>query len=222
MAFEGEGGGSKVAVVKRALISVYDKEGLEALIEELAKYKVEIISSRGTAERIRGLGYRAVDVSKYTGFPEGPEGLLKTLHPKIHGGLLLDPKKPSHKTYMERHGILPIDLVVVNLYPFEEVVGKGGVTVREAAGNIDIGGSALMRAAAKGALLHGRVSVITDTGRYGSIIEELRRNKGSISIETRRKLALEAFKRTAEYDGAIDDFLSNRPIFETRGADGRR
>ncbi len=197
-------------VVKRALISVYDKEGLEFLVEELAKYDVEIVSSGGTAEKIRQLGYEAVDVSEYAGFPEGPEGLLKTLHPKIHGGLLLDPRRPSHRSYMERNGIPPIDLVVVDLYPFEKAVGKEEITMSEAVWNIDIGGIALLRAAAKGALLNGRVAVVSDKDMYGSIVEELHRHEGSIGVETKKKLALEAFRRTADYDRAIANFLSKQ------------
>ena len=194
-------------MIKRALISVSDKTGLERFVEGLAKYGVEIVSSSGTAARIRGLGYgNVVEVSEYTGHPESPGGLLKTLHPKIHGGLLLDPSDPEHRAYMERHGIKPFDLVVVNLYPFEAAAGRGA-GLREAAENIDIGGPTMIRAAAKAALLYDRVAVVVDPAQYGEVVEALRENDGAISSALRRRLAEEAFRRTAEYDAAICRYL---------------
>ncbi len=194
-------------MIKRALISVSDKTGLERLVEGLAKYGVEIVSSSGTAARIRELGYgNVVEVSEYTGHPESPGGLLKTLHPKIHGGLLLDPSDPEHRAYMERHGIKSFDLVVVNLYPFEAAAGRGA-GLREAAENIDIGGPTMIRAAAKAALLYDRVAVVVDPAQYGEVVEALRENDGAVPSALRRRLAEEAFRRTAEYDAAICRYL---------------
>jgi len=194
-------------MIERALISVSDKTGLERLVEALGKYGVEIVSSSGTAARIRGLGYgNVVEVSEYTGHPESPGGLLKTLHPKIHGGLLLDPSDPEHRAYMERHGIKSFDLVVVNLYPFEAAAGRGA-GLREAAENIDIGGPAMIRAAAKAALLYDRVAVVVDPAQYGEVVEALRENDGAVPSALRRRLAEEAFRRTAEYDAAICRYL---------------
>ena len=193
--------------MKRALISVSDKSGLEDLVKVLGEYDVEIISSGGTARRIRELNHpKLVEVSDYTGFPESPEGLLKTLHPKVHGGLLLSRDKPDHEEYMDKHGIKPIDLVVVNLYPFESTVAKD-VDLLTAAENIDIGGPTMIRSAAKSALLYGNVAVVTSPGQYPGIIETLRVNKGSIPKTIIRKLANSAFRKTASYDFAIVDYL---------------
>jgi len=197
-------------MIKRALISVSDKSGLDGLVEELSRWDVEIIASSGTAARIKELGYGNVkEVSEYTGHPESPGGLLKTLHPKIHGGLLLERDDPEHREYMELHGIWPLDLVVVNLYPFEDTVEKGA-SVREAMENTDIGGPTMMRSAAKSALLHGRVAVVVDPAQYREIAKALRENEGNIPSALKRRLAEEAFKRTAEYDAAICSYLEQR------------
>ncbi len=199
-------------MIERALISVSDKTGLDGLVEELSRLDVEIVASSGTAARIKELGYRNVkEVSEYTGHPESPGGLLKTLHPKIHGGLLLDRDDPEHREYMERHGIQPFDLVVVNLYPFEDAVERG-VGLREAAENIDIGGPTMIRAAAKAALLYDKVTVVVDPAQYGQVVEALRENDGAIPSELRRRLAEEAFKRTAEYDAAICGYMERREV----------
>jgi phosphoribosylaminoimidazolecarboxamide formyltransferase/IMP cyclohydrolase len=195
-------------LIRKALISVYDKRGLEGLVEALAEFGVEIVSSGGTARRIRELGYpRLTEVAEHTGHPESPGGLLKTLHPKIHGGILLDPEDPDHKAYMERHGIEPFDLVCVNLYPFEQVVAVKGAGLEEAAENIDIGGPTMMRSAAKAALLYDRVAVVTDPSQYSELVEMLRDNNGELTPELRRALAEKAFKRTADYDRAIVEYL---------------
>lgn len=146
-----------------------------------------------------------VEVSEYTGFPEAPGGLLKTLHPKIHGGILLDPENPEQRAYMMREGIEPIDLVVVNLYPFEDYAAKVGG--REAAMGIDVGGPALIRAAAKAALLHGRVAVVVDPAQYGEVAEGLKRHDGDLPGDLKRRLAAEAFRRTSDYDAAIYRYL---------------
>ena len=197
-------------MIKRALISVYDKSGLEEIISALGEFGVEIVSSGGTARRIRELGYpRLTEVAEYTGHPESPGGLLKTLHPKIHGGILLNPEDPEHRAYMERHGIEAFDLVCVNLYPFEEVAPKGADLV-EAAENIDIGGPTMTRSAAKAALLYDSVAVVTDPSQYAEVVETLRANNGELTLELRRSLAEKAFKRTSGYDRAIVDYLEDR------------
>jgi phosphoribosylaminoimidazolecarboxamide formyltransferase/IMP cyclohydrolase len=197
-------------MIKRALISVYNKSGLEEIVSALGEFGVEIVSSGGTARRIRELGYpRLKEVAEYTGHPESPGGLLKTLHPKIHGGMLLNPEDPEHGAYMERHGIEAFDLVCVNLYPFEEVAAKGADLV-EAAENIDIGGPTMTRSAAKAALLYDSVAVVTDPSQYAEVVETLRANNGELTPELRRSLAEKAFKRTSGYDRAIVDYLEDR------------
>lgn len=194
-------------VVKRALVSVSDKSGLEELVKTLELYNVEVVSSGGTAKRFKELGYHnLIEVSDYTGHPESPDGLLKTLHPKVHGGLLLNVSNPEHKKYMDKHGIKPFELVVVNLYPFEATVAKGSKLL-EAAENIDIGGPTMIRSAAKAALLYRSVAVVTDPSQYEEVIKSLKANKGSITPELVRKFAQRAFKRTSEYDTAITKYL---------------
>jgi phosphoribosylaminoimidazolecarboxamide formyltransferase/IMP cyclohydrolase len=196
-------------MARRALISVYDKSGLEDLLPCLSSFGFEIIASGGTATRIRELGCTCIEISQFTGYPESPRGLVKTLHPKIHGGLLLDPDNSEDSRYMREQGIVPIELLIVNLYPFEKVVSRKDVTLKQAAENIDIGGQTLIRAAAKAALLTGRVSVLIDPTQYKSFMEEMKRNNGEISNVTRRKLAREAFALTSRYDLAIREYLSN-------------
>jgi len=194
-------------LIKRALVSVSDKSGLGELLGTLEKHKFRLISSGGTARIIRQLGYNVIEVSDYTGYPESPDGLVKTLQPKIHGGLLLDPNNPTHKRYMDEQGIEPIGLLVVNLYPFEKVIEQQDVTLIEAVENIDIGGPAMIRAAAKGALLHGRPAVVVDPSQYQIVIDEMNRENGDVSPETIKRLAVKAFERTAEYDCLIRDHL---------------
>lgn len=197
-------------MIKRALISVYDKSGLEELVEALDAFGVEIVSSGGTARRIKEIGYeRLVEVSDYTGHPESPGGLVKTLHPKVHGGLLLNSDDASHRKWMGENGVEPIDMVVSNLYPFERVV-EGGADLETAAENIDIGGPSMTRSAAKAALLYGRVAVLTDPAQYRDVIKALRANKGELPADMIRGLAEKAFKRTADYDRAIVDYLEGR------------
>ena len=201
--------------IKTALISVSDKTGLDKLVKTLDKYNVKIISSGGTAQKIRELGHKEVtDVSDYTGFPESPGGYVKTLHPKIHGGLLLNEKNPDHLKFMEENGIEPIDMVVVNLYPFKETISQSGVTVEQARGNIDIGGPCMIRAAAKNFI---RVASVVDPSDYETIVSEMRANNGSISLELRFKLAQKAFDHTAVYDRTIADFLANKSVAEVKG-----
>jgi phosphoribosylaminoimidazolecarboxamide formyltransferase/IMP cyclohydrolase len=194
-------------MIKRAIISVYDKSGLEDLVKTLGHFRVQIISSGGTAKRIRELDYKdLVEVSEYTGHPESPEGLVKTLHPKIHGGLLLDFDNPIHRKWMQENDIKPIDLVVVNLYPFEEVVAQG-VDFVTAGNNIDIGGPTLTRSAAKASILHNKTCIVTHPSQYPEVIKTLKENGGTLTTELRQRYALTAFKRTAEYDAAIVRYL---------------
>lgn len=197
-------------MIERALISVSDKAGLESLVDALSQLSVEVVASSGTAARIRELGYKKVmEVSEYTGHPESPGGLLKTLHPKIHGGLLLDRDDPEQRAYMERHGIRPFDLVVVNLYPFEAAASRGA-GLKEAAENIDIGGPTMIRAAAKATLLYDKIAVVVDPAQYGEVIEALKEKGGAVNSALSRRLAEEAFKRTAEYDAAIRQYLERK------------
>ena len=194
-------------MIKRALISVSDKTGLEDLIKAMCEYGVEIVSSGGTAKKIRELGYmKLTEVSDYTGHPESPGGLLKTLHPRVHGGLLLNQNIPEHREYMDKHGIKPFELVVVNLYPFEATVSKEA-NLLTAVENIDIGGPTMIRSAAKATLLYGIVTIVTDPTQYPDIIKALRANKGNIPAEMKRKLAEQAFAHTSAYDMAITTYL---------------
>ena len=194
-------------MIKRALISVYDKSGLEKLVEALGGYGVEIISSGGTARKIKEIGYeRLVEVSEYTGHPESPGGLVKTLHPKVHGGLLLDVDDPEHKKWMDENEIESIDLMVVNLYPFEKVVA-GGADLETAGHNIDIGGPTMTRSAAKASLLYDRTCIVSGVAQYPEIIKTLNENDGELTTELRRRYALQAFRRTAGYDKAIVEYL---------------
>lgn len=189
------------------LISVYDKSGLEQLVEALDGYGVEIVSSGGTARRIRELGYAGlVEVSEYTGHPESPAGLVKTLHPRVHGGLLMDRGDPDHRRWMDENGVKPIDVVVSNLYPFEKVTEEGA-DLETAAENIDIGGPSMVRSAAKAALLYDSVLIVTEPAQYAEVIGTLSENDGELTTELRRRYALKAFKRTAGYDSAIVSYL---------------
>jgi phosphoribosylaminoimidazolecarboxamide formyltransferase/IMP cyclohydrolase len=189
-----------------ALISVYDKTGLDRLAWIFSKLQVKMVGSGGTAEAVRKLGFNVVEVSEYTKVSEMPGGLVKTLHPKIHGGILGDWKDPTQRKYLEANGIEPLDFVVVNLYPFQEVVKTDPQNLRKAVDNIDIGGVALIRAAGKGALLNQRVVPVTSPVQYESVVGELER-KGYVGNELRQRLAREAFILTSDYDRAIRDYL---------------
>jgi phosphoribosylaminoimidazolecarboxamide formyltransferase/IMP cyclohydrolase len=194
-------------LIERALISVYDKNGLEKFVASLKGFGVEIVSSGGTARRIREMGYpRLVEVSDYTGHPESPGGLVKTLHPKVHGGLLLDRNEEAHAAWMNENGVKPIDLVVSNLYPFEDAV-TGSADLETAAENIDIGGPSMVRSAAKAALLYDSVLIVTEPAQYMEVIKTLKENEGEITTEMRRLYALKAFRRTKDYDSAIVSYL---------------
>ena len=191
-----------------ALVSVYDKTGLDRLALIFSKLQIRILGSGGTAEAVRKLGLEVTEVSEYTGVKEMPGGLVKTLHPKIHGGILGDWRDPAQKEYLETNGVLPFDFVVVNLYPFQDAVKTAPENLRKAVDNIDIGGVALIRAAAKGALLNQRVVPVTSPAQYETLVKELER-KGYVGTELRQKLAREAFALTAEYDRAIRDYLED-------------
>ena len=190
--------------VRRALLSVSDKTGLVEFAAALHKAGVELISTGGTAKAIAAAGIAVRDVSEVTGFPEIMDGRVKTLHPAIHGALLGVRDDPEHARAMEEHAIAPIDLVIVNLYPFEEVRFSGGddAAIVE---NIDIGGPAMLRAAAKN---HAYVAVVTDPDDYAPLLAALELNFGSLSLEFRRRLAAKAFARTAAYDAAISQWFA--------------
>jgi phosphoribosylaminoimidazolecarboxamide formyltransferase/IMP cyclohydrolase len=193
--------------IARALVSVSDKTGLIELARGLHGLGVEILSTGGTARALADAGIPVVQVSAFTGSPEILDGRVKTLHPKIHGGLLGRRDDAAHRQQMAAHDIQPIDLVVVNLYPFEATVAKPGCTLEEAIENIDIGGPSMIRSAAKN---HHDVGVLTDPADYGPVLDELRANEGELSAATRARLARRAFQTTARYDGAIADWLGAR------------
>jgi phosphoribosylaminoimidazolecarboxamide formyltransferase/IMP cyclohydrolase len=190
--------------VRRALVSVSDKRGVEELARGLSRHGVEVLSTGGTARALRDAGTRVTEVAAYTGAPEILDGRVKTLHPKIHGGLL-GRDTPEHKAEMATHAIEPIDLVVVNLYPFRETVARPDVTLAEAIENIDIGGPTMIRAAAKN---HERVTVVTDPADYAALIDELDQHEGQVTSALRFRLARKAFAYTAAYDGAIANWLT--------------
>jgi phosphoribosylaminoimidazolecarboxamide formyltransferase/IMP cyclohydrolase len=192
-----------VRKIRRAIISVTDKSGIEVFAKGLSQMGVEIISTGGTAELLKKAGIMVIGISNYTGFPEMLDGRLKTLHPKIHGGILGQRDKNEHVKQMEKHGILPIDMVVVNLYAFEDTIAKG-CSLEEAIENIDIGGPTMIRAAAKN---HKDVAVVVAPSDYQNIIEEMKKNNGSLSPATRFYLAKKVFQLTARYDGAISNYL---------------
>ena len=189
-----------------ALLSVYDKTGLDRLALTFSKLRIKMLGSGGTAEAVRKLGFAVVEVSDYTQVSEMPGGLVKTLHPRIHGGILGHWKDAEQQKYLEANRIEPVDFVVVNLYPFQEVVKADPKDLRKAVDNIDIGGVALIRAAGKGALLNNRVVPVTSPLQYESVVAELEK-KGYVGNDLRQRLAREAFVVTADYDRAIRDYL---------------
>jgi phosphoribosylaminoimidazolecarboxamide formyltransferase/IMP cyclohydrolase len=197
--------------LRRALISVSDKTGLVDFARALAEREVELLSTGGTAAALREAGLKVRDVSDVTGFPEMMDGRVKTLHPKVHGGLLALRDEPSHVADMEAHGIAAIDLLVVNLYPFEATVAKGA-DYRQAIENIDIGGPAMIRAAAKN---HAHVAVVVDPEDYGTVLAALDAHDGATPYALRQKLALTAYARTAAYDAAVSGWLAQAVGEET-------
>jgi len=193
-----------VLPIRRALLSVSDKTGLIELAQELRHLGVELISTGGTAAAIRAAGLAVSDVSEVTGFPEMMDGRVKTLHPLIHGGLL--GRSGIDEAIMAEHGIAAIDLLVLNLYPFEQVTAQAHCRLEHAVENIDIGGPAMLRSAAKN---YARVAVVTDPGQYSNLINELKTERGALSGKTRFALSVAAFNRVANYDAAISNYLSS-------------
>lgn len=192
--------------VKTALVSVSDKTDLTAFVSRLVDFNVRIISTGGTARALSAGGIPVTAVEDVTGFPEMMNGRVKTLHPKIHGGLLALRDDPEHAQALTEHQITPIDLVCVNLYPFEQTVANPKVTAEDAIENIDIGGPSMIRSAAKN---HAYVTCITSPGQYDQVGSELEKNRGATSLALRKSLAAAAFARTSEYDTAIAAWMKN-------------
>src|SRR6195952_3166033 len=190
--------------VTRALLSVSDKTGLIEFARALAGHGIELVSTGGTAKAIAAAGLKVKDVSEWTAFPEMMDGRVKTLHPKVHGGLLAIRDNAEHAESMKAHGIAPIDLLVVNLYPFETTVDKGA-GFEECIENIDIGGPAMIRAAAKN---HDDVAVVVEAQDYQAVLDELAAHQGATTLSLRRRLAAKAYARTAAYDAAISNWFA--------------
>src|SRR5258708_5342167 len=189
--------------IRWAMLSVADKTGLPPFAQSLAAAGVELISTGGTAKMLRDAGLTVKDISEHTGFPEMLDGRVKTLHPKVHGGLLYLRGNPEHEATVKQHGIAPIDLVVVNLYPFEQTVAKPDVSLQDAIENIDIGGPSMLRSAAKN---HESVTVVVDPMDYDEVAKQVS-EKGNTTLELRRKLCAKVYARTAAYDAAIASHL---------------
>jgi phosphoribosylaminoimidazolecarboxamide formyltransferase/IMP cyclohydrolase len=191
--------------IKRALLSVSDKTGLVEFARELSAMGVELISTGGTAAMLKREKIASIEVSSFTGSPEILDGRVKTLHPKVHGGLLFLRENPAHEEEAAENGILPIDLVVVNLYPFEQTVAKPDVTLEEAIENIDIGGPSMLRSAAKN---YRSVTVVVDPVDYADVLESIRANEGATTLKLRERLAIKVFVTTSNYDSAIANFFN--------------
>jgi phosphoribosylaminoimidazolecarboxamide formyltransferase / IMP cyclohydrolase len=194
-----------MAKIKRVVISVSDKSGVAAFAKELDAFGVEFLSTGGTAKMLREAGLKVKDISEYTGFPEMLDGRVKTLHPKVHGGLLGVRSNPEHVKTMKQHAIENIDMLVINLYPFKQTISRQGCTFEEAIENIDIGGPAMLRSGAKN---FESVTVIIDPADYKVVIDEMKKNNGEVSRNTNFKLAAKVFKTTHEYDGMISKYLN--------------
>ncbi len=190
--------------IERAIISVTDKSGIVEFANSLSGLGVQILSTGGTARALRAGGGAVTDISDYTGFPEMMDGRVKTLHPKVHGGLLGLRDNPEHVEMMKAHGIKTIDMVVVNLYQFEKTVAKEGVTLEEAIENIDIGGPSMLRSSAKN---FRYVTVIVDPVDYEVVLREMKTTGGETTLKTRFRLARKVFQLTHQYDGAISGYL---------------
>jgi phosphoribosylaminoimidazolecarboxamide formyltransferase/IMP cyclohydrolase len=193
--------------VRRALLSVSDKTGLLDLARGLAELRVELISTGGTRKALADAGLTVRDISEVTGFPEILDGRVKTLHPRVHAGILAVRDNPQHQATLREHGIGPIDLVVCNLYPFEATVARPGSSHEDIVENIDIGGPSMVRSAAKN---YHDVAIVTDPGQYAAVLEELRAHGGGLALATRERLAAAAFARTAAYDRAISAYFAGR------------
>jgi len=196
-----------VSKIQRALVSVSKKDGLIDFVKGLSEMGVEILSTGGTAKLLKDNNIPVIQVSDYTGFPEIMDGRVKTLHPLIHGGLLGRRDNEKHLEEMKKHGIKPIDMVVVNLYPFEDTISKEGVKLDEAIENIDIGGPSMLRSSAKN---FQDVAVVVNSDDYEDILAEMEENDGAISYDTKMKLSVKAFKHTARYDSLISKYLESK------------
>jgi phosphoribosylaminoimidazolecarboxamide formyltransferase / IMP cyclohydrolase len=201
-----QGGFSSMKKVQRVLISVSDKTGVVDFAKGLRGLDVEIVSTGGTAKVLKAEGLPIIPISDFTGYPEMLDGRVKTLHPKVHAGLLARRDSADHQKQMQAHGILPIDMVVVNLYPFEQTIGKKGASLEEIIENIDIGGPTLLRSAAKN---YRDVAVIVNPRKYDVVLGELKKNNGSLSEQLKMRLAFEAFKTTAAYDTIIHNYFKD-------------
>ena len=198
-----------MARIQRALISVSDKTNVAEFARKLSAYGVEFLSTGGTAKMLKDAGLNVQEVSNYTGFPEMMDGRVKTLHPKIHGGLLGLRSNPEHVKVMQEHGIRNIDMVVVNLYPFKQTIAKANTTFEDAIENIDIGGPAMLRSAAKN---FESVTVIIDPSDYDAALGDMERSGGSVTRETNFRLAVKVFENTSEYDRSISEYLRKKLI----------
>ncbi|MBU0729957.1 MAG: IMP cyclohydrolase [Proteobacteria bacterium] len=201
--------------IERALISLTDKSGIEGFARELQDLGVEILSTGGTAKKLRDHGLTVMDVSEFTGFPEMLDGRVKTLHPKVHGGILAQRDNPDHQKQMAAHGLKPIDLIAVNLYAFDKATAEPGCTVPHAIENIDIGGPTMIRSSAKN--FHD-VTVLVDPADYPQVLAEIKAT-GNTTLKTRFRLAAKVFALTSKYDTAISAWLDrvdvdNDPYFE--------
>ncbi|MDR2727661.1 MAG: bifunctional phosphoribosylaminoimidazolecarboxamide formyltransferase/IMP cyclohydrolase, partial [Chitinispirillales bacterium] len=209
-------------VIRRALVSVSDKVGIVEFCRVLSQRGVEILSTGGTCKLLSQNGIPVKAVDSCTGHPEIMDGRVKTLHPKVHGGILCVRDNPQHVREMQQCGIEPIDMVVVNLYPFEQTVA-GGASAAEAIENIDIGGPAMVRSSAKN---HAYVTVVVDPADYDAVTSEMDSQNGAVSFETRKSLAVKAFSHTASYDSAINAYLSktylNEEVLNLRYEDGEK
>lgn len=192
--------------IKRALISVSDKNGVDEIAQFLVDNGVEILSTGGTARLLKEKGIPVTSVDSYTGHPEIMDGRVKTLHPKVHGGILAVRENENHLKDMKDNGISEIDMVVVNLYPFRETIAKPDVTLEDAIENIDIGGPTMVRSSAKN---HKYVSIVVDPADYKRVMEDIK-NEGGVTLTTRQQLAAKAFAHTAEYDKAITAYLQKQ------------
>ncbi|MBC8457920.1 MAG: IMP cyclohydrolase [Deltaproteobacteria bacterium] len=195
--------------IKTAIISVTDKAGVVDFASSLSKLGVDILSTGGTARALRGGGIFVTDISDYTGFPEMMDGRVKTLHPKVHGGLLGRRDNPEDVKMMKEHDIKAIDMVVVNLYQFENTVAKEGVTLEEAIENIDIGGPSMLRSSAKN---FKDVTVVVDPADYNVVLKEMEETGGETTLKTRFRLAKKVFGLTHQYDGAISEYLEKTEL----------
>ena len=200
-----------MSLIRRAIISVSDKRGIVEFAKELRALNVEILSTGGTAKLLADNSVAVIEVSDYTGFPEMLDGRVKTLHPKIHGGLLARRDLENHMEALEKHGIAPIDLVVVNLYPFEQTIARENCDLALAIENIDIGGPSMLRAAAKN---HGAVTVIVDHADYAVVLDAMKKGDGGLNAAERFRLAVKAFEHTARYDGIVANYLSRWQLDE--------